>query len=125
MKVVLGTYMNINTFTLDHKANELLIEFSDDIISSLSFEFLRVYSPLEKSKTKGVVAHQKMVVLKAIEPVGKHGFRFVFDDGHSAIYPIELLKDFTLNKETLWKTYLKSLQESGQNREAMIAFKQV
>ncbi len=121
--------MSIEQFSLDYGNNELAITFADAFSQQLSFEFLRVYSPLAQMAGKGkpapVVAHQKMVRLLAVEPVAKHGFRLVFDDEHQAIYSSTLLQELAHNKNRLWQEYLTKLAESGQNREAMIAFKSV
>ncbi|WP_371374045.1 gamma-butyrobetaine hydroxylase-like domain-containing protein [Thalassotalea aquiviva] len=121
--------MSINQFTIDRKQAQLLLECSDGLRQTLCFEFLRVYSPLEQTQVQGrkkpPVSHKKMVQLLALEPVGKHGFRLHFDDGHQAIYSAALLLDFAHNKATLWQDYLTAVQQSGHSREAMIDIKQV
>ena len=114
---------------MDNKANELMLLFSDNFQQSLSYEFLRVYSPLEQTSVKGKpkppVSHKKMVKLIAIESVGKHGFRFIFDDQHVAIYGQQLLQEYAHNKSRLWQQYSDALKLSGHSREAMIDIKQL
>lgn len=121
--------MQISQFTLNNSGNELAISFSDSFSQSLSYEFLRVYSPSEQTSKQGnakpPVSHKKMVKLLAIEPVAKHGFRLVFDDQHSAIYSANLLQEYAHNKSRLWQEYLDALNVTGHSREAMIDFKQV
>ncbi len=92
----------------------------------LSFEYLRISSPQAiNSKTATVEAHKKQVQLMAIEAVGKHGYRFIFDDSHSAIYPVKYLEVLALEKEQRWQQYLAQLKASGHSREAMIDIQQL
>ncbi|WP_371186847.1 gamma-butyrobetaine hydroxylase-like domain-containing protein [Thalassotalea maritima] len=117
--------MQIQRFTLDKRQAELAIVFVDGTEQQLSFELLRVYSPLTQTGQKHVVSHKKMVQLLAIEPVAKHGFRLLFDDQHSAVYSELLLSQLAQNKESMWQQYLQQLQTSGHSRETMIDIKQV
>lgn len=121
--------MSINQLIIDKPSKALELKFSDNFGQILSFEFLRVYSPNEQTSVKGKpkppVSHKKDVTLNFIEPVGKHGYRIGFDDGHSAIYPALLLSEFAHNKNRLWQEYLDALKLTGHSREAMIDFKQV
>ncbi|NMP17223.1 DUF971 domain-containing protein [Thalassotalea sp. Y01] len=119
----------ITKMQLNHQDHELVLHFDDNFQQSLSYEFLRVYSPNEQTsaqgKAKPPVSHKKMVKLMAIEPVGKHGFRLAFDDQHSAIYPHLLLKEYAHNRNRLWHEYVQALEITGHSREAMIDIKQV
>ncbi|KGK00798.1 gamma-butyrobetaine hydroxylase-like domain-containing protein [Thalassotalea sp. ND16A] len=121
--------MQLTQLVLNNKACDLTLNFVDGFSQSLSYEFLRVYSPNEQTakqgKAKPPVSHKKMVQLLAIEPVAKHGYRFVFDDQHSAIYSLQLLQEYAHNKARLWQQYLDALKLTGHSREAMIDFKQV
>ena len=91
------------------------------IQTEFSFEFLRVFSPTPATKKQPpLVCHKKLVRLMAIEPVGKHGFRFVFDDEHSEIYSVEHLVTLAKQQDSLWQQYLAAIKESGHSREAMI-----
>lgn len=99
------------------KANETFV---------LPFEYLRISSPINSAKKKAeVVSHKKQVQLLNIENVSKHGYRFIFDDQHSAIYSAEYLQTLITEQETRWQNYLDVLRDSGHSREAMIMFKQV
>ncbi len=121
--------MQIEELRLNGKAGELTVSFADNFQQVLSFEFLRVYSPIEKTTVKGQpkppVSHKKQVQILAIEPVAKHGYRIVFDDQHTAIYSALLLNEYAHNKNRLWQEYLTALKLTGHSREAMIEFKQV
>lgn len=89
----------------------------------LSFEYLRISLPSVKNKT--VISHKKQVELLAIEPVAKHGYRFLFDDQHSAIYSDDYLQELITEHDFRWQAYLDELKGSGHSREAMITIKQV
>ena len=122
--------MNIKKFTLNKEKNTLIIEFINKKtkITTLdfSFEFLRVFSPTPaKGKQTPLVCHKKQVKLVAIEPVGKHGYRFVFDDDHSEIYDNEYLQRISKQQEQLWSQYLDAIKQSGHSREAMIDITQL
>lgn len=117
--------MKIHQFTLNKKQRTLLVEFINEKNRSLptefSFEFLRVFSPTPATKKQApLVCHKKQVQLIAIEPVGKHGFRFVFDDDHREIYNIEHLVTLAKQQDALWQQYLAAIKQSGHSREAMI-----
>ena len=92
----------------------------------LSFEYLRISSPNAQSKkSQTVISHKKQVQLLAIEPVAKHGYRFIFDDQHSAIYSDDYLQNLITEHELRWPAYLDELKSSGHSREAMITIKEV
>ncbi len=118
--------MKITLFTLNRKQKILTIAFSQGQIFDLSFEYLRVFSPqTKKSKTAAIEAHKKQVQLVAIEAVGKHGYRFIFDDNYSAIYSFNYLATLATEQEQRWQQYLAQLKASGHSREAMIDIKQL
>ncbi len=92
----------------------------------LSFEYLRISAPSVKNKkNKTVISHKKQVELLAIEPVAKHGYRFIFNDQHSAIYSDDYLQELITEHDFRWQTYLDELKSSGYSREAIITIKQV
>jgi len=92
----------------------------------LPFEYLRISSPVSSTgKKQAVVSHKKQVQLLAIESVAKHGYRFLFDDQHSAIYSTDFLQKLIIEQEVRWQDYLSELKDSGHSREAMITIKQV
>ena len=118
---------HIECFTLNNPMAELLIKFSANKLSStkevsLSYEFIRVLSPQASGGKQGktTVSHKKQVRLLSIESVGKHGYRFIFDDQHSAIYSESYLNGLCQNNNELWQQYLNELKASGHSREAMI-----
>lgn len=119
--------MEIQHFIINNTNKCLQIIMSNALSSEqkhqLSFEFLRISSPDIKAQT--IVSHQKQVQLIAIENVAKHGYRFIFDDTHSAIYSNDFLITLIKEKAVRWEAYLSTLKNSGHSREAMIEIKQV
>ncbi len=122
--------MNIKKFTLNKVKHILTIEFIGKKAKSatidFSFEFLRVFSPTPaNNKQTPLVCHKKQVKLITIEPVGKHGYRFIFDDEHSEIYDSEYLLRIAEQQTQLWQQYLAAIKQSGHSREAMIDITQL
>jgi DUF971 family protein len=115
--------LTISRFIIHTKQQQLAWQFSSKEICQLPFEYLRVCSPLNSAKQ--LVAHKKAVQLIRIESVGKHGYRLIFDDGHSAIYSIAYLGELFNNQRSRWAQYLEQLQQSGQSREAKIDIRQL
>ncbi len=123
---------HIERFTLNHQKAELSIISAASKVNSgeavsLTYEFVRVMSPQAPSgkQAKAPISHKKQVTLIAIESVAKHGYRFIFDDQHNAIYSESYLQGLCQRQTELWQQYLVDLQASGHSREAMIAFTQV
>jgi len=124
--------MKIINFIIDNKQNNLVIEFSvhESMESTqLSFEYLRISSPVSAAKNiksgDQVISHKKSVVLISIESVAKHGYRFIFNDGHNAIYSEAYIHELSLEYEQRWQVYLTKLKASGHSREAMIDITQL
>jgi DUF971 family protein len=121
--------LNIKRFSLQPKQAKLAIDFSNKIMSVLNYEYIRVFSPLDgfnsPAKKKTFIAHKQQVQLIAIESVAQHGYRFIFNDQHSAIYSVEYLKDLCKNEQKLWQEYLAELKKSGHTREATISITQL
>lgn len=121
--------MHIDKITLDNTHKNLTLDFDDGYSQSLSFELLRVLAPRETLKQQkqpaALVTHKKSVLLSAIESVGRHGYRFIFDDGYSDIYSPECLRDFSLNHVALWQDYLDKMQQQHLSRESLIEIKEV
>ena len=125
---------NISRFILNKTASALSISFEKDKQSSpttieLSIEYLRVYAPTDdKGKAIGEIPkvyHKKQVQLLNIESVGKHGYRFIFDDGHSNIYNEDYLLTLATEYQQRWQRYLSSTSTVSNSREAMIEIKEV
>jgi len=118
--------VKIERFTLNQSQKHLTIAFSRKKAFELSFEYLRVFSPQTmQDKTATIATHKKQVQLMAIEAVSKHGYRFIFDDDHSAIYSFDYLEVLANEQAQRWQQYLAQLKASGHSREAMIDIKQL
>ena len=125
--------MKITRFIIDNSQHSLTIEFSanENIANAqLSFEYLRISADANSAKKNKagqiqVTSHKKNVLLVNIESVAKHGYRLIFDDGHSAIFSEEYIQILALEYETRWQNYLNELKDSGHSREAMIDIKQL
>ncbi|MDN3653753.1 gamma-butyrobetaine hydroxylase-like domain-containing protein [Thalassotalea ponticola] len=119
----------ITSIQLNHRTKMLYLHFDDGFEQQLSYEFLRCYSPSEQSNkanaNKPPVSNKKQVVVRAVEPLGKHGFRLHFDDQHEAVYSAQLLSEYAHNRERLWQHYVHQLHAHGLSREALIEIKQV
>ncbi|MCI2284850.1 gamma-butyrobetaine hydroxylase-like domain-containing protein [Colwellia sp. MSW7] len=119
--------MRIKQFTINTNKKSITIHFVHGDTACLDFEYLRVFSPNQQKSTKQqtLVTNKKVVLLLSIENVGKHGFRFVFDDQHSAIYTTEYLNLLITEYEQRWQHYLAEIKNSGHSREAMIDITQL
>jgi len=130
--------MKITGFIIDNTLNNLTIEFSANAAinnAQLSFEYLRVSSPANSVKKTSVnqagqasgqvTSHKKAVQLVNIESLAKHGYRFIYNDDHRAIYSEEYLQTLVVEYDTRWQHYLSELKASGHTRDAMIDIKQL
>ncbi len=119
--------MNIRSFIINTNKKKLTINFVNGEVAYLGFEYLRVFAPTmsNSTKQKTLVTHKKSVILNAIENVGKHGYRFVFDDQHSAIYSTEYIALLIEEFKQRWQHYLAELKASGHSRETMIDITQL
>ena len=114
--------MSIKSFLINTNKKSITINFINGDTACLNFEYLRIATPVKNSSAKqtNLVTHKKLVLLNAIENVGKHGYRFIFDDQHSAIYTESYLDGLCQRNNELWQQYLNELKASGHSREAMI-----
>jgi len=124
----------INRFVINNTAATLSVLFDKveqerSKAVDLSFEYLRVFSP---TKDKGQpigsmpkVYHKKQVQLVKIESVGKHGYRFIFDDNHSDIYSLDYLQVLAAEQQQRWQDYLQSANTAINSREATIEIKEL
>lgn len=117
--------MNITNFTINNIENSLTVIRNDSKKFQLSFEYLRVFTPPLGNKQQALVSHKKSIILTAIENVGIHGYRLVFDDQHSAIYSSEYLEQLIAEHDQRWQHYITELKASGHSREAMINITQL
>lgn len=110
---------SITQFILDADNAQLKVTFNHDETHYYSLEYLRVSAP---SVTKTLVSHKKQVKLVTIEPMGKHGYRFIFDDEFSDIYTTEYLHLLHQEYESRWQAYLDDIAKSPHSRDASINF---
>ena len=99
---------NITGFTIHRQAASLSIQFDglEQDSAELSFEYLRVFAPTDdKGQPTGLtpkVYHKKQVQLLRIESVGIHGYRLIFDDGHSNTYSAAYIQVLLAEYEQRW-----------------------
>lgn len=130
---------NISKFTLNANQDVLEISLKDSLAEqsnplSLSYEYLRIFSPSECQKAHSAkqptpnnipqVFHKKHIQLSHIEPLGKHGHRFIFNDGFNDIYSTAHLLELAYKFDANWSLYLSGLT-STNSREESINFKAV
>lgn len=122
----------LNSFKLNNTLNNLTCIFDNNSDIIMSYEYLRVFSPTEIKKIESTkttfrtpqVFHKKKVKLIAIEPLGKHGCRFLFDDNYSDVFSEADLISLHQNYSSFWYDYKESLT-STNSREEVINFKAV
>lgn len=108
---------------LHQKSHILEISFANGKTFQLPCEFLRVYSPSAEVRGHGpgqevLQVGKKNVEIKKIEPVGTYAIQFTFSDGHdTGIYSWDLLYDYGLHQEEMWRHYVKRMEEAGVSRE--------
>jgi DUF971 family protein len=116
---------------LHQKSRILEIAFADGKTFQFPCEFLRVYSPSAEVRGHGpgqevLQAGKKHVEITHIEPVGTYAIQLTFSDGHdTGIYSWELLYDYGLHQEEMWRRYVKRMEEAKASREPVAgAFEQ-
>jgi DUF971 family protein len=109
---------------LHQKSRLLEIAFSDGRTFRLPCEFLRVFSPSAEVRGHGpgqevLQAGKKDVNINRIEPVGSYAVQLFFSDGHdTGIYSWDLLYDYGLRQDEMWRHYLERMAKAGASREA-------
>jgi len=121
-----------NSFSQKHKPIEirlnreekiLEVDFDDGRSFALPAELLRVESPSAEVQGHGpgqkkLVSGRRHVGIMGIETVGNYAIRINFDDLHdTGIYSWDTLYTYGDQKETMWNSYLKALNDAGQTRE--------
>jgi DUF971 family protein len=107
---------------LHQKSRVLEVSFDDGSTFKLPCEFLRVYSPSAEVRGHGpgqevLQVGKRNVEITSIEPVGTYAIQPCFSDGHNTgIYSWDLLYDFGLHQDEMWRRYL-----SGSRRLAPAA----
>ncbi|MGJ8691567.1 MAG: gamma-butyrobetaine hydroxylase-like domain-containing protein [Thalassotalea sp.] len=109
----------ITRFTLQTSSNSLLFNFENGEQGQLSYEYLRVIPALLTAPNKPT-ANKKSVQVYGIENVGKHGYRFIFNDSHSYLLTNDDLNDLISNEQKYWQQYNESLTAAKMTREAKI-----
>ncbi len=108
---------------LHQKSRVLEISFADGRTVRLPCEFLRVYSPSAEVRGHGpgqevLQTGKKNVEITKIEPVGSYAVQLTFSDGHdTGIYSWDLLYDYGVRQEEMWRHYLKRMEAAGASRE--------
>ena len=109
---------------LHQKSRVLEIAFADGAIFRLPCEFLRVYSPSAEVRGHGpgqevLQTGKKDVEISRIEPVGQYAVQLHFSDGHdTGIYSWDLLYDYGMRQDEMWRHYLRRMEEAGASRES-------
>lgn len=115
---------------LHQKSRILEVAFTDGATFRLPCEFLRVYSPSAEVRGHGpgqevLQVGKKEVEITKIEPVGNYAVQLTFSDGHdTGIYSWDLLHDYGLRQDEMWRNYLQRLKEAGASREKEVSGKQ-
>lgn len=117
--------MIITGFIINNVEKILTINSVNSKDAQLSFEYLRVFTPTIGNKQQALISHKKSITLTAIENVGKHGYRLVFDDQHSAIYSLDYFELLVKEHPQRWQHYLSEIKASGHSREAIINITQL
>lgn len=110
---------------LRQESHLLDVSFADGKTYSLSWEYLRVFSPSAEvrghSPTQAVLQVDKQDArIVRIEPVGQYALRLEFEDGHNTgLYSWSYLKELGEQHETNWRDYLAKLKEAGYTHAHM------
>lgn len=105
--------------TLHNKSRLLEIAFDDGASFSLSFEYLRVYSPSAEVRGHGhgqevLQLGKREVGIAALDPVGNYAVQPTFSDGHnSGLYSWDYLYRLGAEQDALWQDYMARLHASG------------
>ena len=109
---------------LHQKSRLLEIAFSDGRSFSLSYEFLRVFSPSAEVRGHGpgqevLQKGKREVDMVSLDPVGSYAVQPTFSDGHATgIYSWDYLYSLGVDHDRLWAEYLQKLAAAGQRRES-------
>ena len=108
---------------LHQKSRILEVAFADGKTFRLPCEFLRAYSPSAEVRGHGpgqevLQTGKQGVEITRVEPVGHYAVQLTFSDGHdTGIYSWDLLYDYGVRQEEMWRHYLKRMEEAGASRE--------
>lgn len=111
---------------LHQKSRLMEVSFDDGERFSMSFEFLRVYSPSAEVRGHGpgqevLQVGKRDVDIVSLDPVGSYAVRPVFSDGHdSGIYSWDHLYLLGKHQHELWSEYLRRLEQAGASRDPVL-----
>lgn len=123
--------MKITKFTLSNQSTSLHVSINSNNSNdeyAFSVEYLRVFSPEETSKAKSAIPqvfHKKNTSLTHVESLGKHGYRFTFNDGFQDIFNSEYLLDLAKGYDERWAEYIAQTNNAGHSREMSIDITQL
>ena len=110
---------------LRQESHLLDVSFADGNTFSLTWEYLRVFSPSAEvrghSPTQAVLQLDKQDArIVRIEPVGQYALRLEFDDGHNTgLYSWSYLHELGVKYQENWQDYLTKLQAAGHSHPDM------
>lgn len=108
---------------LHQKSRVLEIAFSDGRSFSLSYEYLRVFSPSAEVRGHGpgqevLQTGKRAVDILSLDPVGSYAVQPTFSDGHATgIFSWDYLYSLGTDQERLWQDYLARLSGAGAARD--------
>ena len=108
---------------LHQKSRILEVAFADGKTFRLPCEFLRAYSPSAEVRGHGpgqevLQTGKQGVEITRVEPIGHYAVQLSFSDGHdTGIYSWDLLYDYGMRQDEMWRHYLKRMEEAGASRE--------
>ncbi len=107
-----------------HQQSRILeIEFDDQQVFRLPFEFLRVFSPSAEVRGHGpgqetLQTGKRDVSIVALDPVGNYAVLPHFDDGHATgIFSWDYLHAIGSDQSRLWQDYLDRLAAANASRD--------
>ncbi|QCP48181.1 DUF971 domain-containing protein [Trinickia violacea] len=109
------------------KSRVLELQYADGKTYRVPFELLRVFSPSAEVRGHGpgqetLQTGKRDVSIVSLEGVGNYALQPTFSDGHSTgIYSWDLLYDFAIRQDELWREYLDKLAAAGVDRDAPMA----
>ena len=109
---------------LHQKSRLMEIAFSDGRTFSLTYEFLRVFSPSAEVRGHGpgqevLQTGKRGVDIVSMDPVGSYAVQPTFSDGHSTgIFAWDYLYSIGMDHDRMWAEYLRKLTDAGASRDA-------
>ena len=105
------------------KSRVVEVAWPDGTRYSLSFEYLRVYSPSAEVRGHGggegkLELAKESVMVTQVEPIGVYAVRLHFDDGHgTGLYSWDYLRELGADHDRKWARYLERCQKLGYVRK--------